>query len=102
MLDVTKNRLIKFCSNKYGSIQIEEQCLKNSIKKCLLDIVSESKLINIDLDIKKNSLKKVEVSFKKNLKISFDEQKSLYDQITFLLSMRYGINNSLIIFNYEN
>lgn len=94
--------MIKISSNKYGSIQIEDECLKNSIKDCLLEVVSENKLIDISLDVKKNSLKKVEVSFKKNSKISLNEQKILYDQITFLLSMRYGIGNSLIIFNYEN
>lgn len=94
--------MIKISANKYGTIMLEEECLKNSIKQCLLDIVSESKMIGIDLEIKKNILKKVEVFFKKSSNISLDEQKSLYDQITFLLSMKYGINNSLIIFSYEN
>lgn len=94
--------MIKISGNKYGSIFLEEKCLKNSIMKCLLELVSESKMIGIDLEIKKNILKKVEVFFKKSSNISLEEQKILYDQITFLLSMKYGINNSLIIFSYEN
>lgn len=94
--------MIKISATKYGTIQLEEKSLKKSIKQCLLDIVSENKLVNVVLEIKKNILKKVEVFFKKSSNISLDEQKSLHDQITFLLSMRYGINNSLIIFNYEN
>lgn len=94
--------MIKISSNKYGSVQLSENSLKRNIKKCLVPVISEDKKLNIVLEIKKNILKKVEVFLKKCWNISLDEQKNLYEQITFLLSMKYGINNSLIIFNYEN
>lgn len=94
--------MIKISSSKYGSIQLEEKCLKKNIKKCLLDILSNKTFVDIILEIKKNSLKKVEIFFKKSSNISLEDEKILYDQLTFLLSMRYGITNSLIIFNYEN
>ncbi len=94
--------MIKINSNKYGTIQIEDNCLKKNIKDSIVEVISEKKLVNIVFEIKKNILKKVEIFFKKSTNLSMDDQKSLYDQITFLLSMRYGINNSLIIFNYEN
>lgn len=94
--------MIKISSNKYGSIQLDENNLKENIKKCLVDLLSKKTFIKILLEIKKNSLKKVEIFFKNSSNISLEDEKILYDQLTFLLSMRYGIKNSLIIFNYEN
>lgn len=94
--------MVKILSNKYGVIQIEDECIKKDIVQSLELVINKSDLIKIELFTKKANLSKIEVYFKKNSKISQIEQKNLYDNILFLLSSNYGINNSLIVFNYEN
>lgn len=94
--------MIKISNTKYGSIKLTEQSLIKRVKECLLETIPEKKINNITVDIKKNSLKKIEIFLKKTCDISIDDEKNLYEQVTFLLSMRYKISNSLIIFNYEN
>ena len=94
--------MIKLASNKIGSIHLDEKYLLSIMKKLILDVVDEKDLIKIDLDIKKNNIKKIEVFFKKSCNIEIIEQKNLYNQIEFTVSMHFGISNNLIIFSYEN
>ncbi|BAC43950.1 hypothetical protein D8X55_01695 [Malacoplasma penetrans] len=94
--------MIKLSSNKYGCVNLDSKYLHSIIERLALDVVEKKDLVKIDFDTKKNSLKKVELFFNKNTNISLVEQKNLYDQILFTLSMQFGISNSLVIFSYES
>ncbi|MDE5767495.1 MAG: hypothetical protein K2H56_02995 [Malacoplasma sp.] len=94
--------MVKLSTNKYGVITLDEKRIRSVIEKLIFDVVDKKSLIKIDFDIKKGSLKKVEIFLNKNSEISIEEQKILYNQIMFMLLMHFGINNSLVIFSYEN
>ena len=94
--------MVRLSTNKYGVITLDEKRIRSVIEKLIFDVVDKKSLIKIDFDIKKGSLKKVEIFLNKNSEISIEDQKILYNQIMFMLLMHFGINNSLVIFSYEN
>ncbi|MDE5545385.1 MAG: hypothetical protein K2N92_02000 [Malacoplasma sp.] len=94
--------MLKLSTNKYGVITLDEKRIRSVIEKLIFDVVDKKSLIKIDFDIKKGSLKKVEIFLDKNSDISIEDQKMLYNQIMFMLLMHFGISNSLVIFSYEN
>ncbi|MDE7088162.1 MAG: hypothetical protein K2O19_01350 [Malacoplasma sp.] len=94
--------MVRLSTNKYGVITLDEKRIRSVIEKLIFDVVDKKSLIKIDFDIKKGSLKKVEIFLNKNSEISIEDQKILYNQIMFMLLMHFGINNSLVIFSYES
>lgn len=53
-------------------------------------------------DIKRNTLKFINVHFSKKISLSRQEEKNLYEQLIFVLSNKFQINNKIITFSYEN
>ncbi|MDE6082754.1 MAG: hypothetical protein K2F52_02630, partial [Malacoplasma sp.] len=85
--------MLKLSTNKYGVITLDEKRIRSVIEKLIFDVVDKKSLIKIDFDIKKGSLKKVEIFLDKNSDISIEDQKMLYNQIMFMLLMHFGISN---------
>lgn len=85
-----------------GTIYIKSSFLKNVIKSIIAQYISESKIIDIDFDIKRNNLKLINIKLLKSNNWTREEQKSLIDDISFTLFSKYHITNKAITFMYEN
>ncbi|MCF0217824.1 MAG: hypothetical protein HUJ42_02140 [Malacoplasma sp.] len=94
--------MIKLSTNKFGAINLDEKFLKELITKIILDSIDSALFSKLYLEIKKNNLKKVEVFFKKNNSITSIEESNIHNQIQFVLTMHFGLFNSLIVFSYES
>ncbi|WP_412032208.1 hypothetical protein [Malacoplasma muris] len=94
--------MIKVYSNKLGGIFIEKDLLKNSFLSIIKDYVNSKENIDVTFDIKRNTLKFINVHFSKKICLSRQEEKNLYEQLIFVLSNKFQINNKIITFSYEN
>lgn len=94
--------MIKISTNKMGNIYIKSTLLKNVIKSIIVQYINEKKLIDIDLDVKRNNLKFINIKLNKETNWSREEQKNVIDDISFTLSSKYQITNKVITFMYEN
>lgn len=61
--------MIKLLLNKYGCVNLDFKYFYFIIERLALDVVEKKDLVKIDFDIKKNSFKKVELFFNKNINI---------------------------------
>ncbi|MBD5445758.1 MAG: hypothetical protein HDR31_00380 [Mycoplasma sp.] len=94
--------MIKISTNKMGNVYIKSSFLKDVIKSIIIQYINEKKIIDIDFDIKRNSLKLINIKLIKENNWSREEQKNLIDDISFTLSSKYQITNKVITFMYEN
>lgn len=94
--------MIKIFSDKIGTIHIEEKYLINSLQDLIKFYFNKSSVLDVTVDIKKNVVESVNIFFDKKILIPRKEEKNLFNEILFVLSNKFGINNSRIAFVYEN
>lgn len=94
--------MLKIFSEKNGSIYVEETFLINTIKELMRTYFCQKGFLNISVTLHKNLADCIEIYFDKSTEIKRSEESNLSQEILFVLSNKFGINNPKMIFIYEN
>lgn len=94
--------MLKIFSEKSGSIYVEETFLVNTIKELMKTYFCQKGFFNVSVILHKNLVECLEIYFDKSAQIKKSEELNLSQEILFVLSNKFGINNPKMIFIYEN
>lgn len=94
--------MIKIFNEKKGSIFVEELFLENTIRELMKTYFSKKGFIDVSIQVQKNSVEGLEIYFDKSTNFKKGEELSLSHELLFVLSNKFNIDNSKMIFIYEN